>query len=312
MESLKLSFEAVTPIFLMMFLGYLLRKSKFVEKKILDEMNKLVFKIFLPMLLFYNIYGAKSVDIFDEKLVVFTLLAVFVMFALGLLTVFLVTDDNRKRGVMLQGFFRSNFAILGVPIVGYICKDGSVGIESLMVALVIPIYNVLAVISLEIFNGGNINFKKVLKGIATNPLIIGCILGLVFLGLRIKLPFVIEKTISDVSKVASPLAIVILGGSFTFSSIRGYVKENLLVGLARLVVIPFVVLTIAEILGFSGEAFACLLVIFGGPIAVSSFSMAQQMGGDETLAGQLVVLTSIGCVLTLFVWIFAFSSRGVI
>jgi len=310
MESLKLSFEAVTPIFLLMLLGYVLKNIKVVDKKCFDGMNKLVFKVFLPTLLFYNIYNTQNPEVFNSKLVVFTIVGVLVVFFVGYVSVLHLTKDNSRRGVMLQGFFRSNYAILGIPLVNYVCGEKASGLVSLMVAVVVPLFNVLAVVSLERFRDGNINVAKLLKGVITNPLIIGCVLGAVFFGFGITLPSVLEKTVSDISKIATPLAIIVLGASFTFSSIKGYVKELVITVSARLVIVPLVMLSIAAALGFKGEALACLMVVFGSPVAVSSFSMAKQMDGDENLAAQVVVVSSAACLLTLFAWIFALSSLG--
>lgn len=312
MESFILSFEAVTPIFLLMLLGYFLKKTKIADKKMFDGINRLVFKVFLPMLLFYNIYKTQIFQEFDVRLIAFTLTTVLCVFVLGMASVFFITKDNSKRGVILQGFFRSNYAILGIPFINYVCGEEAGGISSLMVAFVVPFFNVLAVIALETFNGGKIDFKKIFKGVLTNPLIIGCICGIAFKLLGIKLPKVIEVSIADASKIASPLAILVLGATFSFSGIRGYFKENVIVAVTRLIIVPFIALFAALNLGFTGEAFACLIIVFGSPVAVSSFAMAQQMGGDENLAGQLVVVTSALCVLTLFMWVYIFSSIGVI
>lgn len=312
MQSLILSLETITPIFLMMLLGYFLKSIKLVTKDVFDGINKMIFKVFLPILLFNNIYTTDSLKVFDGKLVLYLTISVLVIFALGLGAVFIITKDNSRRGVIWQSFFRSNFAILGVPIVNYLCPGGSNGLVSLMVAIVVPLFNILAVIALEFFNGGHINFKKIIIGIIKNPLIISCIIGLSFLLLDFTLPAILEKTVSDVSKVASPLAIVVLGASFTFKSIKGYIKENIIVLISRLVIVPLIVLSVSAAIGFRDEAFACLLVVFAGPIAVSSFSMAQQMGGDENLASQVVVLTSVFCIPTLFAWIYIFSSLGII
>lgn len=312
MESLILSLEAIAPIFLLLVLGYVLKCLKMADKRSFDAMNSLGFKVFLPTLLFYNVYKTEDTGIIDIKLIIFTIVGVMAVFAVGLVTAVLFTKDNSKRGVILQGFFRSNFAILGLPLVNYVCGEGSGGLAALMVAVVIPVFNVFAVISLEIFRGNTIDFSKIFKQIAKNPLIIGCVIGLIFLFGGITLPSFLEKPISDVSKIASPLAIIVLGAGFNFSDMRGYAKYNVLVVSARLVIVPLVMLTIAALLGFTGEALCCLIVVFGSPVAVSSFSMAQQMGGDEKLAAQIVVLSSALCVFTLFAWIFIFSSLGVI
>lgn len=305
MESLKLSFEAIMPIFLLMLLGYFLKWKNVVGKSCFDAMNRLVFKVFLPVLLFYNIYQTELEQAFDWKLIAFAAAGILGIFLIGSLIVPLLTKDNARRGVMLQGLFRSNYAILGLPLVNYIC--GSTAVASAMVAVVIPMFNILAVVSLERYRGGNVNLKKLLKGVVTNPLIIGCAVGALFLALDIQMPAFLEKAVSDVSKIASPIAMIVLGASFTFSSVKGCMKELLITVSARLVLVPLVMLTLAVALGFRSEALACLLIVFGAPTAVASFSMAQQMGGDEKLAAQVVVISSAACLLTLFIWIFLLS-----
>lgn len=149
MESLKLSFESVMPIFVLMLLGYVLKCLNFADKKTFDTMNSLVFKLFLPVLLFYNIYKTESSHVLDIKLIGFTLAGVLCIFVVGYFIVLGLTKDNGMRGVMLQSFFRSNFAILGVPLADYICGEHSSGLTSLMVAVVVPTFNVLAVVCLE-------------------------------------------------------------------------------------------------------------------------------------------------------------------
>ena len=312
MESIKLSFEAVMPIFILMLLGYVIKKIKLADKKSLDVINKVIFKIFLPVLLFYNIYSTQTSDVFDVKLIIFTIVGIFFIFILGYFAVLFLTKDNSKRGVMLQGFFRANFAILGIPLVGYICGNETSGLASLMVAVVIPVFNILAVVALERFRNGNVKLDilKLLKCVITNPLIIGCVIGIIFFILNIKLPAIVEKSVKDISSIATPLSIIILGSVFEFSDIKGYFRENFIVVLTRLIIVPLIIIPVAVLLGFSGEALACLLVVFASPVAVSSFAMAQQMDGDQSLASQVVVLSSAFCLVTLFFWIFALSSLG--
>ena len=310
MQSLQLSFNAVAPIFILLALGYIVKNLKMADKKTFDSMNKLVFTIFLPVLLFYNIYKTENLSVFDTKIIGFILIAVLCIYALAYPIILLFSKDDRKRGVLLQAVFRSNYAILGVPLVSYICQGTETGLSSLMVAIVVPVFNVLAVITLEKFRGGRANIGKMLLGIIKNPLIVGCAFGMFFLLTGIKLPAVIEKSVKDISGVASPLSIFILGASFTFSSMKGYVREIVFSVSLRLVIVPLLAVTAAIFLGFRGESLACLLIVFGTPVAISSFAMTQQMGGDDTLAGHLVVMTSALCLFTLFIWIFALSHLG--
>lgn len=298
------------PIFLLMLLGYTLKSLKLADKSVFDGMNKLIFKAFLPTLLFYNIYKTDLGEVFDIRLIAFTVVGILCVFTISYLPVMRLTKENSKRGVMLQGFFRSNYAILGLPIVTYVCGETAGGLSAVMVAIIVPLFNILAVIALERFRDGSIKPLKLLKGIATNPLVIGCLLGAVFLLLDVTLPSVIEEAVSDAASIASPLAMVVLGASFTFSGIKYSLKELLITLSARLIFVPLIMLSIAVALGFRGEALACVMVAFGSPVAVSSFAMAQQMGGDEKLAANLVVVSSAGCLVTLFCWIFILSSFG--
>ena len=140
------------------------------------------------------------------------------VFLLLFIIIPLLEKDNRKRGVIIQGIFRSNFVIFGVPVCEALFGQNATGVASMLIAVVVPLFNFLAVICLEIYRGGNINFKKIIKGIITNPLIIASIIGLFFIYFKIKLPAPIEKTINDISKIATPLAFILLGSSFTFSA----------------------------------------------------------------------------------------------
>ena len=305
MKSLQLSFEAVAPIFILMLLGYVLKTLHLGSKAVFDGLNKLIFRVFLPVLLFYNIYKTEPAAVFDGRLILFCVIGILLVFVIGYFAVLKMTDENARRGVMLQGFFRSNVAFLGIVLVDYICAENTTGLASLTVAVAVPLVNVLAVVCLERFRHGKPNFWVLLKGIFTNPLVIGCALGLVFAAIDLTLPKVLEAAVSDVAKTATPLAMIVLGASFTFSSLRGYTKEICITVLAKLIFIPLLSVLTAVLLGFRGEALACILCTFATPVAVASFSMAQQMDGDEKLASHVVVISSAFCVVTLFLFIFA-------
>lgn len=305
-----LSFNVVVPLFLMLVLGYSLKRIRVYDEHTISGMNQLVFKVFLPLLLFINIYQTDVAGVFDLKLMLVAVLGVLGSFFMTWLIIAWIEKDNRKRGVLIQGIFRSNFVIFGIPVTTSLFGGEATGAAALLVAVIVPIFNMLSVVILEIYRGSRINVPKILKGIITNPLIIGSVTGLLCLLLHIKIPLVLEKTISDLSKVTTPLALVILGGSFTFSSMKGNVKQIAIGVLGKLVIVPVICLSFALLIGIRGVGLAILMSIFASPTAVSSFSMAKQMDGDADLAGHLVVLGSMLSVLTMFVWIFIFKQGG--
>ncbi len=304
MESLRIALEIVLPLFLLLAVGYCIKLTGIMNETSVRQTNNMIFKVFLPLLVFFNIYKTDLTSSFDMSLLLFAVVGVLLQFIISLCLVILLEHDNARRGVMLQGMFRSNFVLFGIPISTALFGDSAAGLASILIAVIIPLYNMLAVISLESFNGKKPSLWKILVGILTNPLIIASAAGILFVVLHIPLPTVLYKTVSDLSIIATPLAFVILGASFSFGETGRCVRDLCITLGAKLVAYPLLFIALAILMGFRDAHLAVLLTVFGSPIAVSSFTMAQQMGGDDKLAGQLVVFSSLLSVFTMFLFIF--------
>lgn len=301
MECIILAFKVVLPIMVYVTIGYILRLLKFFDEKSLKTVNNLVFKVFLPCLLFYNIYTTQIDKILDFDLIVYAVCFVSILFLLLMIFVPVFVKDNSKRGVIIQGIFRSNFVLFGIPVTISLMGEGNGGLTSIAIAFIVPLYNVLAVICLETFRKNKINIFTVLKGIGKNPLIISSVLGILFLSFEIKLPVVLSDIVRDLSRVATPLALVGLGASFTFRSVKNNLGYLSAIVLMKLIVLPVTAISIsAYVFGFRGAAIVTLISVFASPTAVSSFTMAQSMGGDSDLAAQTVVFTSVFSIITVF------------
>ncbi len=312
MGNLILSLNVVLPLFLTMSLGYFLKYLNMFDNNTLDRMNNITFKSFLPMLLFYNIYKTDLHGVFNLKLIMFSVTCVLVLYSLLYLIVPLIEKDNKKRGALLQGLFRSNFVIFGLPITESLFGSEKVGVAALLIAIIVPLFNILSVLALETFRGGKPDFKKISIGIIKNPLVIASCLGILTLLLKVKIPTAIEKTISDISKIATPLSLILLGASFKFDEIKKYIKQTSIAVIGKTVLIPCVMLPICIMFGYRGIELSTLMIIFAAPTSVSSFTMAQQMESDSDLAGQIVVFTSGFCVVTVFMWIFILKQAHLI
>ena len=296
-----MAFKVVLPIMVYVTIGYILRLLKFFDEKSLKTVNNLVFKVFLPCLLFYNIYTTQIDKILDFDLIVYAVCFVSILFLLLMIFVPVFVKDNSKRGVIIQGIFRSNFVLFGMPVTISLMGEGNGGLTSIAIAFIVPLYNVLAVICLETFRKNKINIFTVLKGIVKNPLIISSVLGILFLSFEIKLPVVLSDIVRDLSRVATPLALVGLGASFTFRSVKNNLGYLSAIVLMKLIVLPVTAISIsAYVFGFRGAAIVTLISVFASPTAVSSFTMAQSMGGDSDLAAQTVVFTSVFSIITVF------------
>ena len=312
MENLILSFNVVLPLFLSIALGYALRCMHMLDETTQKSLNKLVFKVFLPIYVFNNIYTTNIAVAFQPGLVALTMFGVLAIFAFLMAFIPRIEKENAKRGVMVQAIFRSNFVLFGLPVAVSLCGEANVGPTSLLIGFVVPVFNVLAVVCLETFRGGKADFRKILKGIATNPLIIASVLGIAMNLSGVPLPSGVRKSITDLGRVATPLALVALGSGFQFRRIRGYVRQLIICISGKLVICPLVMVAIAALLGFRGDMLVPVLVLFASPVATSSYTMAEQMEGDGTLAASLVVLTTALSILTMFLFIFALKQLGLV
>ena len=312
MDNLILSFNVVLPLFVCIALGYALRLMQMLDEATQKKLNKLCFRVFLPIYVFNNIYTTSISEAFNLKLISLTMGGVLGIFALLMVFIPRIEQDNAKRGVMIQAIFRSNYVLFGLPVAISLSGEGNVGPTSLLIGLVVPIFNVLAVVCLETFRGSKPDVKKMLKGIATNPLIIASVLGLLMNAANVTLMTGIQKSITDLGRVATPLALVALGAGFQFRRIRGYVRQLVICISGKLIVVPLIMVALGAALGLRGELLVPVLVLFASPIATSSYTMAEQMDGDGTLAASLVVLTTALSIFTMFLFIFALKQLGLV
>jgi predicted permease len=264
----------------------------------------------MPALLFESIYSSDFESAVNLRLIAFAVAAVLLMIALSIAFVLLVEKNKNRHSVMIQGLYRSNFALVGIPVAEALMRGGDISVVAVLLAVIVPVYNVAAVLILEGFGGRKVNVRHMLLDVAKNPLIISSALGLLFLGLDIKLPGIVMTVVEDMADAAGPIALFLLGAFFRFETMGKYKREISIVSVGRLVVIPGIFLTLGYLFGFRGAEFAGLIALFASCTAVASFTMAEQMGGDSELAGDIVVTTSVLCSFTLYLWSVLFMSLG--
>ena len=331
MSDLIFSLNVVMPIILVVILGYVLKKMKFINKDFLSQANKLVFNVLLPVMLFVNIYNIDGLDKIRWDICLYSILGILGLFVIGLIIVILFIKDPKQKGVILQCVFRSNYAIIGIPLAEMVFPNGGAAVASIVSAVSIPVFNILAVISLTVFlkDENTVSLKDKIKDvlikICKNPLIHGILAGLLVLLIRelfvnLNIDFRIandlaflDKALNWLKNITTPLALIVLGGQFEFSAIKKLWKEIILGVSFRTVIAPALGLIIAYFAypSFDGACFAALLALFGSPVAVSSAIMATQMKNDEELAGQLVVWTTITSSFTIFAIITILKSIGI-
>ena len=312
MENLMLSANAVLPMFMLLAAGFLSQKAGVLTREDVPRFNKVAFRIFLPCLLFYNIYCSDLSAAVKPGLIIYAVCGVLLVLAAAYLSVQHLVRREDWKGVIAQGIFRSNFVIMGIPIAQALVGADQLGAVTVLIAVVVPLFNFLSVYVLERFRGGNVNVRKVLLEVAKNPLIISSLLGILCQLLGIRLPGLLEQTVSSLSVIASPLQLFLLGAFFRLDGLGRYIKPLTAVTTVKLFVTPALLLGTAALLGIRGGDFVGLIGIFASPTAVNSFTMVQQMDcGDAELAGDIVVMTSAVSIVSFFLWILIFKNFGI-
>lgn len=333
---LETAVNAVVPVVLIVLLGYCLKERGFLTKEFIKVGSKVSFRVAMPIMLFVNVYNIESFDVIQWDVVVYSTAVLLLIFVLGLVTTVFFTDDPKRKGAILQATFRSNNAIVGLSLASVLGGDEAVAVAAVVSAFSLPVMNILAVIALTIYVNDDgkkkIDIGGILKKIAKNPLIIAICLGMICLlirGLQQRLfgqvVFALNKqtrflynALSNIKSMASPYALLILGGQFDFSSSKGMMKEIMAGTVWRVVIAPAIAIGGAAALSFSGildfgvNEFPALIGLFGTPAAVSSAIMAGEMGNDEQLATQLVVWSSIASIFTMFFTVCILMAAGLL
>lgn len=329
--------NAVLPILLLILLGFGLKKAGWISEKFSKTGNKLVFNIFLPAMLFINVYDIEGISAIKWDVVLFVVAVICLLFILAIIIAMFSTKVPERRGVVMQCVYRSNFAIIGMPLAAALGGEEAMAITAVISAFSIPLYNLFSVIALTMFlktaDGKQRDFKAVFLDIIKNPLILSVALGFVMLGIRQLQAEILGEVVfslksnlkflytalDNLKSIASPLALVVMGAQFEFSAVKGLFKEIAVGTISRVVIAPIVGIGLAVILSSHTNLLSCgvndypaLVALYGSPMAVSAAVMAGQMHNDEQLATQLVVWTSVFSIFTVFLTVCIMMPAGLL
>lgn len=315
MENLIFSLNATIPIFLLMVLGYVLKLLKVVDEPFVKTLNSFNYKITLPVLLFRDIAESDFYSVWDTTYVLYcffvTLSCIIVIW---FLTALFYKNKNNV-GEFVQASYRGSAAVLGIAFIQNIY--GNAGMAPLMIIGTVPLYNVAAVLILSFTgpNGGKLNkasFLASLKGILTNPIILGILLGMITSVSGITVPTIIAKSVSSISSLATPLALIGLGAGFEGRKALKQIKPTAICTVIKLLIQPLLFLPLAYRLGFRDEKMVAILIMLGAPTTVSCYIMAKNMGHEGTLTSSVVVATTFLSAVSITFWLFVLRSFGLI
>ena len=313
-ENLIFSLNATVPIFLMMVLGYVLHEIGWMDDEFASKMNRFVFRVPLPVLLFGDLAAVDFARVWNMKFVSFCFGVTVISIAVSAGISFL-WKDRSIQGEFIQASYRSSAAILGIAFIQNIY--GTAGMAPLRIIGSVPLYNVMAVLVLSLFKPGQRGLdrdvmKTTLWGIVTNPIILGIAAGLLWSALRLPMPQIMGKMISSVGGVTTPMGLMAMGAVFDLRRAFAKVKPAVTAAFIKLIGFCAVFLPAAVRLGFREEELVAILVMLGSATTVTCFVMAKNMGHEGVLSSSVVMLTTLFSAFTLTGWLYLLRSMGLI
>lgn len=302
--------NAIAPLLIYLMMGFIIRRLNVLTLDEVHSFNKLVYKLFFPVLMFNTLYTSDVAEAFDAKIVTFGVVFLFVFLALEWAVIVRIIDNDKSRGATIQAIYRSNYVLMGIPVAVNLFGKGNIPDAAVLTTVIVPLYNVIAVFLLEHFRGGRASIRALIKGVSRNSILIGAVIGAIALLIGLKLPFVIEQVCDKLDSTTAPIAMILLGATFNVKSVKTGRRSLVIALVGKLIVQPAVGLPIAVLLGFRDVQLVTLIIMMSAPVAVSSYTMADAMDSDGDLAANAVIFsTPISCI-TMFLWLFLFKSIG--
>uniref|UniRef100_A0A7V2ZM04 AEC family transporter n=1 Tax=Ignavibacterium album TaxID=591197 RepID=A0A7V2ZM04_9BACT len=314
LDNILFTANIVAPVFLIIALGYISKKMKIINENFVDVTSKFVFSVSLPTLVFMQISEMDLSKTINFPQIIFIYTGTIVTFILIWLISIPFIKDGKDRSVFIQGAFRSNFAIVGFAIISNLFGQSALGKAAIILAFILPLYNILAVIVLTVplRHTNQLSFYPIIKEILLNPLIVAVIIGIPFSYFTIELPDIVLTTGSYLSDLALPLALIGIGGSLNIEQIRKASTLAFTSSIIKLVVIPLIMTIIAYLTGYRGTDLGIMFILFACPTAIVSFIMAEAMGANSKLAGNIILISTLGSVFTIALGILILKTTGLL
>ncbi len=312
MENLIIATNAVVPFMVYICLGMFAKKLGLVKETFLRELNGVIFRAFFPFIMFNNLYKADFSTLKDADYVLFAVIATLIVIVISFVLVPVFEKENSRKGVIIQAIFRSNSVLFAIPLAGSVLGEEASLKSSIIVAFLVPMYNIFSVMILEYYRGGRVKPVVIIKNILKNPLIMGAIAGAIFNLLPVTMPESLAHPITQLSNLATPMALFVLGGTLKLSDLRKNAVPVATGVILKLIIVPAVVACAMAALEYEPAELFAVFCMFATPVAAASFPMAQSMGADADLAGEYVVATTLLSIVTIFTWILVLKNFGLI
>lgn len=310
MSNLIFTLNIVAPVFLIIFIGFFLKRIKIIDETFNSITSKVVFNVAMPALLFQKLSSIPVSEVFDLFYLIYVVAALCFMFVFAWIVSTFFTHDGRNKGAFIQGAFRGNFAIIGFALIFNAYSEDALAPAAIVLAVIMPLYNILSIIALTVpvHKEQSIHPFVTLIKIITNPLILAAFFALPFSILNIPIHSIFTRTVDYLAALTLPLALIGIGSSLGLKSARERILLAFGATSIKIVIMPIFCTFFAILLGFRGQELGILFFLFAAPTAIASYIMAEALGSNSKLAANIVMISTFASLVTISVGIFILRS----
>lgn len=301
MQDFLFALESVAPVFLITFLGIMLKRARLINDQFVADSSKLVFNVAMPVLVFLKLSQVNFNQVFQIRQIIYLYVSTLISVAFIWLSILPFIRKGKDRGAFVQGAFRGNFAIVGFAIIANLFGESALGKAAMVLALIMPLQNLISVILLMLstHRGQKVEWKLILSRVIKNPLIVSAFIAIIFAVLKIPVHSILVRTGEYLAGITLPLALLGIGGSFKMEEARRASKMAFAASGIKLILMPLICTWGAIRIGMRGLDLAVVFILFAAPAAIASFIMARTMGANSRLAGNIVIISTFGAVITI-------------
>ncbi len=310
-ESLLIGFRVIAPLFLYMLTGILLRVTRILDRSFFPLLNQIVYYAAIPLVCMQAIMKGSGPNPSGASVLLYNLVFSVILIGISCWIIPKLEPENARRGVLIQSMFRCNDALFGLAVA--ISLFSTVPLMSLSIAIVVPVFNIFSVLILSHLSGKEVDKRKSFLQIVRNPIIVGCLAGIIFSILKIRhFPAILDTAINGLAGLGTPLAFIALGGMLSLHSLQKNRKAIAIVTISRLIIIPAIAVSIAILIGYRSEALGVVYLVYGSPIATATLPIAVAFSADDTLQAELIASTSAFSIVSAFIFITVLSRFGLL
>lgn len=292
--------SAIVPVFVCIVLGVVLRRTGFLADGFWQPAERLTYYVLFPALLVSNLatadFGGVPALELAGVLVAVTLGAAAGM---ALLRPLLPWISGPAFSSIMQGTIRPN-TFIGLAAAAVMWGSQGMALMAVGLAALVPVVNLLSVLALLFYAAPRRpTLRELLKPLASNPLILSCLVGLALNAAGIPLPLGIGPTLKSLGTASLPIGLLAVGAGLNLKALRGSGSPVLLSGLFKLLLLPAMAAAATSALGMPAVVVAVATLYSAQPCSPSSYVLARQMGGDAEVAASIITAQTLLAALTI-------------